>query len=94
MRLTTRLYGIWQSVSTLLKEVNTIKRLASQLAYLAFFYALGKAFEVSLSDEDIKNHDLDGDREFMAPPSKKVHVTTVQTNETQVQVIECKLIGL
>ena len=30
----------------------------------------------------------------MAPPSKIVHVTTAQTNETQVQVIECKLIGI
>ena len=30
----------------------------------------------------------------MAPPSKIVHVTTAQPNETQVQDIECELIGL
>ena len=39
----------------------------------------------------MKSHDLDGDGEFLAPPSKIVHVATAQTNETQEKIIECEL---
>lgn len=56
---------------------------------------IGKTEEVNLSDEGVDSadcHDLDGDGEFLPPPSKKIHVTTAsQSSETEEQVMACEL---
>ena len=50
------------------------------------FCAVGRIDEVSLSDESIGSHDLDGNGDVLPPPLKNIHMTT-QTNEAQERFI-------